>query len=135
VQYVHINQESSIMGNRAVVCFTDTNKSPAVYAPAVYVHWNGGRASVEGYLRAARLLHLDPDMAEFHRLVEGYLGSSAHLQTVGTSDCDNGDNGQYMVSPEWEIVSRKHTRRGEEIDAAKTREIAIDCIAAYQVWS
>jgi len=41
------------MGNRAVITFaTYTN------APAIYLHWNGGRASVEGFLSAARQLGL-----------------------------------------------------------------------------
>ena len=33
------------MGNRAVISFST---SPA--APSIYLHWNGGRASVEGFL-------------------------------------------------------------------------------------
>lgn len=121
------------MGNRAVIAFTDLPS-----APCVYVHWNGGRASIEGFLRAAKALNIEPSMSELHRLIAGFLGTSAYFQTVGKSDADNHDNGMYLISREWEITGRRHVENcyhyRDEIDPEKTEAIAIDCIEAYQIW-
>jgi len=38
------------MGNRAVVCFDEYNDD----AIGIYLHWNGGRDSVEAFLMAAK---------------------------------------------------------------------------------
>lgn len=117
------------MGNRAVISFTNTSSSPCVY-----VHWNGGRASIEGFLRAAKRVNLAPDIAELHKLIKGFIGSSAYLQNVGRSDCNNGDNGQYLISDDWRITGRLHSKNHEEINPEKTTSIAIDCIAEWQYW-
>jgi len=44
------------MGNRAVI-----TQSTADSAPAIYLHWNGGRASIDGFLQAARVAGLYGD--------------------------------------------------------------------------
>ena len=119
------------MGNRAVIAFHGTGGK----SPCVYVHWNGGRASVEGFLRAAKRLDIEPSMEEFHRLVGGFLGSSAYLEPFDRADKNNGDNGVYFISHEWDIVSREHQPRCEEPDFEKTHDIAVDCIAEYLIWT
>jgi hypothetical protein len=47
------------MGNRALLTF-----STEPTAPAIYLHWNGGRASVLGFLKAARQLGITADNDE-----------------------------------------------------------------------
>ena len=47
------------MGNRAVI-----TASTAPDAPSIYLHWNGGRDSVEGFLKAARDLSIKGTSAE-----------------------------------------------------------------------
>lgn len=117
------------MGNRAVLTFS-TSKT----APAIYLHWNGGRASVEGFLDAARALglrHATNPTATMDRLA-GMLarhffgtdvGMTVYREEFGRTDADNYDNGTYILAPDLTIKSRMHTRHGEEINQEKTREI------------
>jgi hypothetical protein len=51
-------------------------------------------------------------------------GLSLGLGTCKELDCDNGDNGVFLIGDDWEIVGRVHHRGSEEVDAAKTRQIA-----------
>lgn len=108
------------MGNRAVISigkeYSDTNVG-------IYVHWNGGKDSVEGFLLAAK-------RQLGGRLGDGTYGTARLIQCVtsffpgalsagvgvcGSLDCDNGDNGVYVVDPEtMEIVDRKHFDAGEQ---------------------
>jgi len=145
------------MGNRAVIVFKSL---PGV---GVYVHWNGGPESVLAFLeetrrRGSRSPAGDVTYA-FARLVQTVAdyftrGETSELILVGAGpvellDCDNGDNGTYLIGDDWSIQSRKHARstrgvkripKGEEvkhqliletlgrIDAA--REAARDAFAA-----
>lgn len=98
------------MGNRAVI--TDKEKKFGIY-----VHWNGGRDSIEGFLEAARRLKYrtpeeDPTYA-FARLtgiICAFFGLDDSLG-VGVGpldelDTDNGDNGVYVVGDDWKVVGR-----------------------------
>jgi len=53
------------MGNRAVITTAPYSTSNV----GIYVHWNGGRASVEGFLKACRELGYR-NLAKLLRLVE-----------------------------------------------------------------
>ena len=120
------------MGNRAVLSFGTTPK-----APAIYLHWNGGLASVEAFLAAARALGMRHyrkqgarAAAEFVAIVaRSFMGGSVYLETNETADCDNWDNGQFFVGQDMSIVRRKYRRGAEEIDAEKTAAIFAECIA------
>jgi len=59
------------MGNRAVVVFDEFK--PESEAAAIYLHWNGGRDSIEGYLKATRIL------------MGGRLGDGAYARTILSS--------------------------------------------------
>lgn len=129
------------MGNRAVIAFNTTAN-----APCIYLHWNGGRASVEAFLRASRELNhtrffdghpgnyerqawvLD-EMAQMIRL---FLGGSVYRETYGTSDTDNGDNGVYIIDKELHIIGRLHAPTREEIHPEKTRSVYDDVMAAVR---
>lgn len=97
------------MGNRAVIT---TGKSP--YDIGVYLHWNGGRDSVEAFLKYCELKEYrapDKDCYGWARLCQvigNFLGgtSSIGIDTRHNLDCDNGDNGVYIIKG-WEIVGRE----------------------------
>jgi len=117
------------MGNRAVITTAPFDND----AIGIYVHWNGGRASVEGFLLACKELGYRSPGADrgyaMARLVcaAGVFfdgGLSLGLGTCKELDCDNYDNGVYLIGGDWEIVGRVHHRGAEEVDAAKTRQIA-----------
>lgn len=92
------------MGNRAVLCFDEHNDE----AIGIYLHWNGGRDSVEAFLKATREVMQD-------RLPDEQYARARLLQVIGTAipgnlsfglahcanlDCDNGDNGTYVIDSE-----------------------------------
>lgn len=96
------------MGNRAVIT-TEEEKI------GVYLHWNGGRDSVEAFLAACKELeHRPPETccfgwARLCQVIGNYFGGtlSVGIDTLDNLDCDNGDNGMYIIK-DWEIVGRKH---------------------------
>ena len=120
------------MGNRAVITFsTYTN------APAIYLHWNGGRASVEGFLSAARQLglrHARTPQAQTEALDQlaemlarfyfrCNVGMTVYRLHYAGSDRDNGDNGTYLIGRDLTIIDRLFKPRGEELNQAKTAAI------------
>jgi len=132
------------MGNRAVITFsTYTN------APAIYLHWNGGRASVEGFLSAARQLGLRharghqaqtealDQLAEM--LARFYfrcnVGMNVYRLHYAGSDRDNGDNGTYLLGQDLTILARLHHNRGEEINREKTAAIIEQITAAAPLFN
>ena len=131
------------MGNRAVIAF-----STEARAPAIYLHWNGGRASVQGFLDAARELGMRSvptagrheyraDYAPQARCLDWIaqevmaraffgcdVGFTVYREEYGRADKDNGDNGTYILNPhDLSIDRRIYVRGGEEYDAAKQSEI------------
>ena len=114
------------MGNRAVLLFDQ------VPGMGVYLHWNGGRASIQGFLNATREqvnLSLDSQI-NIARLLENiglfFPGSlSFYIGTPDSLDQDNYDNGVYKIDArKLEIIGRKYNKGPEEIDADKTAGIA-----------
>lgn len=119
------------MGNRAVITF-----SKADSAPCIYLHWNGGRASVEAFLKAARELGLrridgqnqtqvmDELATMIGRQFFGHdIGMTVYRESYGQADKDNWDNGVYVLDREMHICGRQFCRHGEEVDAEKTQAI------------
>lgn len=98
------------MGNRAVI--TTGYKDNDI---GVYLHWNGGRDSVEAFLTYCELQgYRSPDMdcygwARLCQVIGNFFGGSL---SVGIDirkklDCDNGDNGVYVIKG-WKIVDRQY---------------------------
>lgn len=120
------------MGNRAVIAFRETKT-----APCIYVHWNGGRASVEAFLAAARDLgirHIDNPAEFFPRLksvILSFLGGSVYLETYGSADRDNWDNGVFLIDADLNIRGRRFARGSEEINPEKTASIRADIVARH----
>lgn len=119
------------MGNRAVITTAPFSESNV----GIYVHWNGGRASIEGFLKACRdLQYRDPSlddsyaMARLTQVIGTFFGGSTSLGigVVSKLDADNGDNGTYVIGEGWQIVERLHVNPlgEEEVDPAKADAIA-----------
>ena len=95
------------MGNRAVV--TTRNKDVGVY-----LHWNGGRDSVEAFLTYCSLRHFRPPeedgygWARLCQVVGNFFGGglSIGIDSLEKLDCDNKDNGVYIIE-NWKIVGRE----------------------------
>lgn len=95
------------MGNRAVI--TDKNKQIGVY-----VHWNGGRTSVEGFLTYCRLKeYRNPNddcygWARLCQVIGNFFGGecSVGIDKYEYLDTDNGDNGTYVIDENWNICER-----------------------------
>lgn len=101
------------MGNRAVITTRENFENNGI---GVYVHWNGGRNSVEAFLKYckdSRFRAPDEDCYGWARLVQtianffGPDGLSVGVDTVNNLDCDNGDNGVYIIKG-WKIVEREY---------------------------
>ena len=133
------------MGNRAVITF-----ETATTSPCIYLHWNGGRASVEAFLRAGRDLSIrggataDQQAKALDALAErigrfffgNEVGFTIYRETYGRSDTDNGDNGVYVIGHDMEIVRRLHqSRYGEELNAEKTAAIYEQIMARAPVFN
>lgn len=105
------------MGNRAVI----TDKTMEI---GVYVHWNGGRDSVEAFLeyckrRGFRDVNEDRSYAyaRLTQVIANYFGGdlSVGIDLCENLDCDNWDNGTYIIDG-WEIVGRKYFKGEEQCD-------------------
>jgi hypothetical protein len=106
------------MGNRAVITTEENFKNNGV---GVYLHWNGGRDSVEGFLKYCELKGYrapDSDCYGWARLVQvvsNFFGGSLSvgISTIDHLDCDNFDNGVYLIKG-WEIVGREYFKGTEQ---------------------
>ena len=107
------------MGNRCLIAFKEkesTKKKEEV--PCIYLHWNGGRDSVEAFLDATRRLGVRKNdssyaMARLTQIISNWLGGtlSIGISSVGDWALDFLDNGIYWVD-ELEIYDRTDTYDG-----------------------
>ena len=124
------------MGNRAVIVTknqtTEINGKKIINPDAigVYVHHNGGRDSIEGFLAYCDLKQYRPPSEDlsygFARLIQiiaNYFtsGLSVGVDLAARLDCDNWDNGVYIIDG-WEIVDRMYFN-GEEQNHYSLREM------------
>lgn len=106
------------MGNRAVITTLQNYNNNGI---GVYLHWNGGRDSVEGFLEYMKLKkHRTPETdcygwARLCQVIGNFFGgtTSIGIDTVNHLDTNNGDNGVYIIRG-WDIVSRKNFDHGIE---------------------
>lgn len=117
------------MGNRAVI----TTKDGFDYnGLGIYVHWNGGRDSVNAFLTYCKIKNFgSPDKdnygwARLCQVIGNYFGGglSLGIDTIDHLDCDNYDNGTYIIE-DWEIVDRKYFE-GKEQSNYDLREMIMD---------
>jgi hypothetical protein len=103
------------MGNRAVITTRENYENNGV---GVYLHWNGGRDSVSAFLKYCKLRGFRTGSYGWARLCQiigNFFGGSLSIgiDTVDCLDCDNGDNGVYLIA-DWEIVGREHFDYNEQ---------------------
>lgn len=103
------------MGNRAVITTSkdvEVDKSNDI---GIYLHWNGGRDSVEAFLTYCRISGFrTPEydcfgMARLCQVIANFFGDDGLSVGIGRCcqlDCDNYDNGVYIIK-NWQIVDRK----------------------------
>ena len=107
------------MGNRAVISFKDQYSSKEM-SPSIYLHWNGGRDSVESFLRAAKQLGIRGGdsaycMSRLTQIIGNWIGGHLSLGVgcYGNLDTDNGNNGVYWIK-DLEIVEREFAPSREQ---------------------
>lgn len=109
------------MGNRAVIT-TCKALDPSVSTElGVYLHWNGGRDSVEGFLMYCKMRGFRPPERDNYgwaylcTVIGNFFGDgySLGIDKLHNLDCDNWDNGVYIIS-NWEIVGRKYFKGSEQ---------------------
>jgi hypothetical protein len=119
------------MGNRAVITFSEDSTSPCIY-----LHWNGGRASIEAFIKSAKHLGLQVCnkqnetfvMDQFAEMLATHffdtkIGLTVYREQYGRADKDNGDNGVYVLDENLNICKRIHKTNYEEVDTEKTQAI------------
>lgn len=95
------------MGNRAVI----TTEAKDL---GVYLHWNGGRDSVEAFLLYCKLKgYRCPEndnygWARLCQVIGNFFrdGLSVGIDRYDKLDTDNGDNGVYIIK-DWQIIGRE----------------------------
>ena len=101
------------MGNRAVITTRENFDNNGI---GVYVHWNGGIHSITAFLNYCEQRGFrapDEDNYGWARLTQvianfmGGDGLSVGIDTVDHLDCDNGDNGTYIIKG-WKIVGHEY---------------------------
>lgn len=104
------------MGNRAVIT-TNENLNDI----GIYLHWNGGRDSVDGFLKYCKMKGYRPPEEDSYgwaylcTTIGNYFGDglSLGINVANKLDCDNWDNGVYIIK-KWEIVGRKYYEYAEQ---------------------
>lgn len=107
------------MGNRAVITSKEYLTNPD--SIGVYLHWNGGRDSVQAFLLYCKAKGYRPPnedcygWARLCQVVGNYFGGelSLGIDVCSRLDCDNWDNGVYIVKG-WEIVDRRFAPEEEQ---------------------
>ena len=102
------------MGNRAVIATKEKDLG-------VYLHWNGGRDSVEAFLEYCRIKgYRAPEQdnygwARLAQVIGNFFGgdTSIGIDRYERLDTDNYDNGTYIIE-NWKIVGREFARYDEQ---------------------
>ena len=107
------------MGNRATLKFQDETNQPNIY-----LHWNGGRASVQAFLNVAKAMELRADsygVARMCQIIGNFFGGNLSLGCSNNLE-DYSDNGIYLIK-DFEIVGREKFKGEEEINEKKTKSM------------
>ena len=115
------------MGNRAVITTEDKQLG-------VYVHWNGGRDSIEAFLLYCKLKgYRCPEndcygWARLCQVIGNFFGGeySVGIDRYDKLDTDNGDNGTYIIK-DWQIVGKEFEPLDElDLEQVKGMLLAIN---------
>ena len=113
------------MGNRAVITTQDKDLG-------IYLHWNGGRNNIEGFLLYCKLKgYRAPEndcygWARLCQVIGNFFGGeySVGIDRYDRLDTDNGDNGTYIIK-DWQIVGKEF----EPLDALDIQQVKSMLIA------
>jgi hypothetical protein len=103
------------MGNRAVISTKENFENNGI---GIYVHWNGGKKSITAFLDYCKMRGFrEPDddnygWARLAQVIANFMGAdglSVGIDTVDHLDCDNGDNGTYLIRG-WKIVGHEYSK-------------------------
>jgi len=126
------------MGNRAVLTFDTFSKKGL----GIYLHWNGGRDSVEGFLEATkqvmggRLGDSSYGRARLLGVINTFMAGNLSLGMGACEqlDCDNYDNGVYIIDSEkMEIKGRKFFDNKAEQSTHNVKEFAQDIMDKIKI--
>lgn len=114
------------MGNRAVIATRDKDIG-------IYLHWNGGRDSVNAFLAYCSMKgyrppeHDDYGWARLCQVICNYFagGLSIGIDRYERLDTDNYDNGVYIIE-DWNVVGRLFCRYEPEQNSYDFREFVIE---------
>lgn len=106
------------MGNRAVITTRENFNNDGI---GVYLHWNGGRDSVQAFLTYCKMKgYREPTSdnygwARLCQVIGNFFGGSTSIgiDVCNNLDCDNWDNGTYIIDG-WDIVDRKYLISSEQ---------------------
>ena len=109
------------MGNRAVLEFQGTDVG-------IYLHWNGGRDTIDPLLDVAKEYNIrsgDYGIARIAQMLGNFFGGTLSLgvDKLDKLDCDNGDNGTYVIDNNFNIVDRKYFDNREEQQVYDPKEM------------
>ena len=107
------------MGNRAVIAFEGYEHARNENCLGIYLHWNGGRDSVEAFIEYANRKQVrggSYGAARLTQIICNYFGGnlSVGIDTIKNLDCDNYDNGLYWIDDSWQIVGREYFEGSEQ---------------------
>lgn len=107
------------MGNRAVIGFQDNLNQRNDNCIGIYLHWNGGRDSIEAFLQYAKNQEVRGGcygVARLTQIICNYFGGtlSVGVGAIKTLDCDNFDNGLYWIDENFNIVERQYFKGSEQ---------------------
>ena len=109
------------MGNRAVLEFQGTDVG-------IYLHWNGGRDTIDPLLDVAKEYNIrggDYGIARIAQILGNFFGGTlcVGVDKLDRLDCDNGDNGTYVIDNNFNIVDRKYFDNREEQQVYDPKEM------------
>ena len=101
------------MGNRAIITTAENYSNNGA---GIYLHWNGGRDSVEAFLTYAKLQGAggDPDytIARLTQYIGNWFGGTSSLGIVPARCGAGDDNGVYIINNNLDIIDRKEIPEG-----------------------
>ncbi|MBO5180215.1 MAG: hypothetical protein J6B87_07725 [Clostridia bacterium] len=108
------------MGNRAVIT---TRKDFDNDGIGVYLHWNGGKDSVQAFLKYCEVKGYRAPSTDSYGwsylcgVITNFFGDglSCGIDTVRNLDCENWDNGTYIIKG-WEIIDREYYCGEEQME-------------------
>jgi hypothetical protein len=123
------------MGNRGVICTREAFENNGI---GIYGHWQMGMDSIKPMFAYMKLRNISgpregenseysktTGYADFVWIFGNFANSAGYsnfsIDCIGNLDCDNYDNGVYIIDEDWNIMGREHFD-GEEQDSYDFKE-------------